>query len=64
MFLSAALSRCAGLGVALSFYAQGGFLGYLAAFQYELPVDASQTLVGIVLVGVAEALRRFLLRAS
>jgi len=41
-----------------------GFLGYLAAFQYDLPVGASQALVGIVLVGVAEALRRFLLRAS
>ncbi len=41
-----------------------GFLGYLAAFQYDLPVGASQALVGIALVGVAEALRRFLLRAS
>ena len=41
-----------------------GFLGYLAAFQYDLPVGASQTLVGIALVGVAEAIRRFLRDAS
>lgn len=41
-----------------------GFLGYLAAFQYDLPVGASQALVSAALVGVAEALRRFVLRAS
>jgi zinc transport system permease protein len=44
--------------------AASGFLGYLAAFQYELPVGASQTLVGIALVLVAEVVRRFALRAS
>ncbi len=44
--------------------AASGFLGYLAAFQYELPVGASQTLVGIALVLVAEVVRRFVLRVS
>jgi zinc transport system permease protein len=39
-----------------------GFAGYLAAFLYELPVGASQTLVAIVVVLVAELFRRFLLR--
>jgi zinc transport system permease protein len=41
-----------------------GFLGYLAAFQYELPVGASQSLVAIALVALAEALRRWALRPS
>jgi zinc transport system permease protein len=41
-----------------------GFLGYLAAFQYDLPVGASQTLVAVLMVGAAEALRRFLLHKS
>jgi zinc transport system permease protein len=41
-----------------------GFLGYVTAFQYDLPVGASQTLVGIALVGGAEAVRRILLKAS
>jgi zinc transport system permease protein len=44
--------------------AASGFLGYLAAFQYELPVGASQTLVGIVLVLLAELVRRLASRAS
>ncbi len=55
--LTMALLLAGGCGAA------SGFLGYLAAFQYELPVGASQALVGIALVAVAEALRRFLLRA-
>ena len=38
-----------------------GFLGCLAAFRYDLPVGASQTLESAALVGVAEALRRFVL---
>lgn len=41
-----------------------GFFGYVAAFQYDLPVGASQTLVGIALVVAAEGLRRIQLRAS
>jgi zinc transport system permease protein len=49
----------AGIGGAAS-----GFLGYLAAFQYELPVGASQTLVGIGLVLLAEMIRRLTLRVS
>ena len=40
-----------------------GFLGYLAAFQYDLPVGASQTLVGAAFVAAAEGLRRIQLRA-
>jgi zinc transport system permease protein len=41
-----------------------GFLGYVAAFQYELPVGAAQTLVGIGLVLLAEVIRKLVLRAS
>jgi zinc transport system permease protein len=41
-----------------------GFLGYLAAFHYDLPVGASQTLVGAAFVAAAEGLRRIQLRAS
>jgi zinc transport system permease protein len=41
-----------------------GFLGYMAAFQYDLPVGASQTLVAVLLVTAAEVLRRFLLHKS
>jgi zinc transport system permease protein len=41
-----------------------GFLGYLTAFQYDLPVGASQTLVAVALVGLAESARRLGLLAS
>ncbi len=71
---SACFRRCAALRVSVNLRmallvagisgAASGFLGYLAAFQYELPVGASQTLVGITLVLVAEVVRRFALRAS
>jgi zinc transport system permease protein len=56
--LTRALVLAGGFGAAC------GFLGYLAAFQYELPVGASQSLVAIALVALAEALRRWALRAS
>jgi len=56
--LSMALVVAGGCGAAC------GFLGYLAAFQYELPVGASQALVGIILVLAAEALRRWALQGS
>jgi zinc transport system permease protein len=52
------------LGVAGGCGAACGFLGYLAAFQYDLPVGASQTLVGIILVVATEALRRWVPRAA
>jgi ABC-type Mn2+/Zn2+ transport system permease subunit len=42
--------------------AVSGFFGYLAAFQYDLPVGASQTLVGIGLVVLSELLRRRITR--
>jgi zinc transport system permease protein len=43
--------------------AVSGFAGYVAAFLYGFPVGASQTLVGALLVVLAEVVRRALRRA-
>jgi zinc transport system permease protein len=50
--------------LAAVFGAVSGFAGYVLAFLYSLPVGASQTLVGALLVVLAEGLRRVLLRLS
>ena len=41
-----------------------GFLGYLLAFLYELPVGASQAIVGIVLVFLGAAFKMIRALAS
>ena len=42
------------LGVALVIGAGTGFGGYVVAFLYELPVGASQILVGLIAVALSE----------
>lgn len=58
----AALRVCANvpraLVVATLFGAASGFVGYLVAFLYELPVGASQTLTAAALVAVTALVRR------
>jgi zinc transport system permease protein len=55
--LTMALVLAGGIGAAC------GFFGYLTAFRYDLPVGASQTLVGIGFVALGEIIRRWALQA-
>lgn len=52
-----------GLALATLFGAASGFLGYMVAFLYELPVGASQTLTAAALVVVADLVRRVTMAA-